>query len=351
MQTPTQLGAAGLQGWRAKAADAVAEPLAQRSPLAEDQVRAAIGGLFLLDWRLGLVALLVLPPGMLITRWFQRSSHAAFSDVRTRIAAVTAQLAESVAGMAVVQAFNRERAFQAEFDDLNAQKREADTAAQRVSSVFFPSIELLGVIATVSVLALGAVLHDNGSLTIGTLIAGRHLRTTPPLVVALASTGVSTLAVLPVGIVQAPAGMWHVETVAAVLVLGFVGTALAYVLFFALTPARYRKRQCRKWPGALLITAWWLATVEVLPNILGLLGGYNLTYGSLAGVMIALIFFFVIGLGVVTGAELNAALAESGAIALKGEVYTGPYTDELEVEEPQPGEDVKVELETGGPQL
>jgi membrane protein len=124
-----------------------------------------------------------------------------------------------------------------------------------------------------------------------------------------------------------------------------------YGLFFALTPARYRKSDCRKWPGALFITAWWLATVEILPNILGLLGGYSLTYGSLAGVMIALIFFFVVGLGVVIGAELNAALAEGGATALKGEVYTGPYTDELEVEEPQPGEDVKVELETGGQQL
>src|SRR3954467_5206601 len=124
-----------------------------------------------------------------------------------------------------------------------------------------------------------------------------------------------------------------------------------YVLFFALTPSRYRKHGCPKWPGALLITAWWLGTVEVLPFALGLLGGYSLTYGSLAGVMIALIFFFVIGLGVVMGAELNAALAEGGATALKGEVYTGPYTDELEVEEPQPGEDVKVELETGGPQL
>jgi membrane protein len=124
-----------------------------------------------------------------------------------------------------------------------------------------------------------------------------------------------------------------------------------YVLFFVLTPARYRRRGCRKWPGALLVTAWWLATVEILPDILGLLGGYSLTYGSLAGVMITLIFFFVIGLGVVMGAELNAALAESGATALKGEIYTGPYTDELEVEEPQPGEDVKVELETGGPQL
>jgi membrane protein len=124
-----------------------------------------------------------------------------------------------------------------------------------------------------------------------------------------------------------------------------------YGLFYALTPARYRKSDCRKWPAALFITAWWLVTVEILPSILGLLGGYSLTYGSLAGVMIALIFFFVIGLGVVIGAELNAALAEGGATALKGEVYTGPYTDELEVEEPQPGEDVKVELETGGQQL
>jgi len=124
-----------------------------------------------------------------------------------------------------------------------------------------------------------------------------------------------------------------------------------YGLFLALTPARYRKLGCRKWPGALFITAWWLATVEILPNLLGMLGGYNLTYGSLAGVMIALIFFFVVGLGVVIGAELNAALAESGATALKGEIYTGPYTDELKVEEPEPGEDVKPELETGGPQL
>jgi membrane protein len=48
---------------------------------------------------------------------------------------------------------------------------------------------------------------------------------------------------------------------------------------------------------------------------------------------------------------LNAALAESGATALKGEVYSGPYQDELDVEEPQPGEDVEVKLETGRAQL
>jgi len=124
-----------------------------------------------------------------------------------------------------------------------------------------------------------------------------------------------------------------------------------YVLFYALTPARYRKHGCRKWPGALLITVWWLGTVQLLPAAIGLFGGYSLTYGSLAGVMIALLFFFVIGLGVVTGAELNAALAEGGATALKGEIYSGPFKDELEVEEPQPGEDVVPELETGGLRL
>lgn len=68
----------------------------------------------------------------------------------------------------------------------------------------------------------------------GQLLAGRHLRATPPLVVAFASTAISTVAALPAGIAQAPAGMWHGETIAAILVLGLVGTAVAYLLFFAL---------------------------------------------------------------------------------------------------------------------
>src|SRR5215472_1445440 len=69
---------------------------------------------------------------------------------------------------------------------------------------------------------------------IGTLLAGRYLRGTQPLVVALASTAVSTIAVLPAGVIQAPAGMWHGKTIAAILVLGFVGTAISYLLFYAL---------------------------------------------------------------------------------------------------------------------
>ena len=114
--------------------------------------------------------------------------------------------------------------------------------------------------------------------------------------------------------------------------------ATFYITFLALTPARYRTIECRKWPGALIATVWWLATVELLPRVIGLFGGYELTYGSLAGVMVALIFFFVAGLGVVAGAELNAALVEPGGKALRGEHYEGPYEAELPVQEPAPEE-------------
>ena len=46
MPSPTRIGTTALQGWRAKVGDAVAEPVAQRTPLHADQVRAAIGALF-----------------------------------------------------------------------------------------------------------------------------------------------------------------------------------------------------------------------------------------------------------------------------------------------------------------
>ncbi|HUJ56559.1 MAG TPA: DMT family transporter [Gaiellaceae bacterium] len=68
----------------------------------------------------------------------------------------------------------------------------------------------------------------------GSLLAGRHLAGTSPLVVALGSTAISALAALPAGVAQAPDHMWRGETIMAILVLGAVGTALAYLFFFAL---------------------------------------------------------------------------------------------------------------------
>jgi ABC-type multidrug transport system fused ATPase/permease subunit len=134
-------------------------------------ILAAIVGLFVLDWRLGLVALVILPPTLVLGRWFQVKSHAAFLRVRETIAIMTAQIAESVSGMAIIQAFNRERAFLAEFDKANAANRETNTHAQYLNSLFFPGIEALGVVAMVSVLFVGDHLLLHGSIHVGTVTA------------------------------------------------------------------------------------------------------------------------------------------------------------------------------------
>src|SRR5262245_35497928 len=136
---------------------------------------AAVVGLFILDWRLGLVALVILPPTLVLTRWFQVRSHAAFLEVRNTISGMTAQIAESVAGMAVIQAFNRERAFQREFDDANMANLRTNQFAQWLNSLFFPAIEVFGVLAIVAVLLVGGRLHEDGTLTVGTLISAVFL--------------------------------------------------------------------------------------------------------------------------------------------------------------------------------
>lgn len=84
-----------------------------------------------------------------------------------------------------------------------------------------------------------------------------------------------------------------------------------YLLFLSLTPSAYRSSCYPKWPGALFVTAWWVAVTMALPWALHWVFNYNLTYGSLAGVMITLFFFWLVGLGMVFGAEFNAALAET----------------------------------------
>lgn len=82
-----------------------------------------------------------------------------------------------------------------------------------------------------------------------------------------------------------------------------------YLLFYSLTPAQFRHSRYAKWPGAILTTAWWIAVSVALPPVIRSLFIYDLTYGSLAGIMIVLFFFWLVGLGMVAGAELNAALA------------------------------------------
>ena len=101
------------------------------------------------------------------------------------------------------------------------------------------------------------------------------------------------------------------------LIPGLIMFGALYALFYFVTPSKYRYSPARKWPGALFTTLWWVSCTALLPVALAQLGGYDLTYGSLAGVVVMLLFFYLIGLGFCFGAHLNAALAEPPEVGLQ----------------------------------
>lgn len=126
------------------------------------------------------------------------------------------------------------------------------------------------------------------------------------------------VAQVAIGTIEEAIQAWAPQLVTvleALAISRILPTAIAflsvYMLFYSLAPAAYRPRRYPKWPGALAVTVCWVAVTLIFPPLIRHMFSYSLTYGSLAGIMIALFFFWLIGLGVVVGAELNAALAHT----------------------------------------
>jgi ABC-type multidrug transport system fused ATPase/permease subunit len=127
--------------------------------------------LFLLDWRLALATLIVLPLMAWATVWFRTRSNRAYGRVRERLGLVTATLAEDISGMRVVQSFTREPASQATFRGVNERYRESNYETVVLNGLYFPAVDVLSSVATAIVLGFGGALVVDGSLTVGTLLA------------------------------------------------------------------------------------------------------------------------------------------------------------------------------------
>jgi ABC-type multidrug transport system fused ATPase/permease subunit len=127
--------------------------------------------LFLLDWRLALATLVVLPLMAAATAWFRVRSNRAYRRVRERLGLVTATLAEDISGMRVVQSFTREPTSQATFRGVNEHYREANYETVVLNGLYFPAVDVLSSVATAIVLGFGGALVVDGSLSPGTLFA------------------------------------------------------------------------------------------------------------------------------------------------------------------------------------
>ncbi|MGH2994977.1 MAG: ABC transporter ATP-binding protein [Gaiellaceae bacterium] len=127
--------------------------------------------LFVLDWRLALATLSVVPIMALATGVFRVRSSRAYRAVRERLGLVTATLAEDIAGMRVVQSFTRERANQRHFREVNQHYRAANQETVVLNGLYFPFVDFLSGVATAIVLGYGGWLTSNGDVSVGTLFA------------------------------------------------------------------------------------------------------------------------------------------------------------------------------------
>src|ERR1700752_1327258 len=127
--------------------------------------------LFLLDLRLALVSLLILPPMAVLTVWFRLRSRTAFRSVRVQVARINTFLQERLTGISVVQLFNREHSELEKFKDINRDYRQANVNAIFYNAVFFPAIEIIAATGIALILWYGGGRVLEGLVTRGTVIA------------------------------------------------------------------------------------------------------------------------------------------------------------------------------------
>src|SRR5262245_7312477 len=127
--------------------------------------------IFLMSWQLALCTLVVVPPVVIASRWFRRASNKAYLLVRDRIGQNLSTLQEGLAGIRVVQAFGRERAFTRRFQETNEAQYDANIETVRISAKYFPIVEFAGVAGVALIVGIGGAFVSADIVTIGTVAA------------------------------------------------------------------------------------------------------------------------------------------------------------------------------------
>jgi ATP-binding cassette subfamily B protein len=127
--------------------------------------------MLIIDVRLGLFVLAIVPVLLAATVLFRAKSSRAYTEAREKISVVNADLAENVAGLRVTQAFRREDTNRARFAGRSFGYRDIRVRAQRYIALYFPFVQTLSTVASTIVLVLAVGEVRSGALTAGALVA------------------------------------------------------------------------------------------------------------------------------------------------------------------------------------
>src|SRR5262252_4296387 len=121
----------------------------------------------ILDWHLSLIAFAALPPVALFVERIRHGSRKAYRDIRTKTARLNAFLNEQVSGIAIVQAFGREKAAAAEFDETNRAYRDANFRSIKFEATLDAAIEMVSSVCVALVLLSAGMKASS----VGTVVA------------------------------------------------------------------------------------------------------------------------------------------------------------------------------------
>jgi ATP-binding cassette subfamily B protein len=127
--------------------------------------------LFLLNYRLALGIVTILPFLILVTLLFKIKVRDSFRKVRTAIARINAFLQENITGAAVVQLFSQEKKQYRQFTRINKDHLDANLQSIFYYAIFFPLLELISASAVALIVWYGGRQVLTGALTLGTLVA------------------------------------------------------------------------------------------------------------------------------------------------------------------------------------
>jgi len=127
--------------------------------------------MFVMNWRLALVALAVLPILVYATKVFQVAIKATFQDVRNEIANLNGFVQERVTGMKILQLFTRENIEYQNFKKINNNHKKAHIKTVWYYSIFFPIAEILSSFAIGLIVWFGGYQILEGFTTLGAVIA------------------------------------------------------------------------------------------------------------------------------------------------------------------------------------
>lgn len=127
--------------------------------------------IFLLDWRIGLLMLVMGVPIYFLTRWFQKTAVPVFRTMRTESAHLTSRFVETFTGIRAVKAFGAEARMRTEYAQASERYRLAVMDSIKIFGVYAPTLTLLGNLFIAGALVLGGYAVLGGTMQIGTLLA------------------------------------------------------------------------------------------------------------------------------------------------------------------------------------